>query len=155
MAIKWSIVEAIGTWFSGIITAGTLLFMYVQYHNDKKERLEKEERDKAYEFLQEQLLLIDTSMNSLFNIQDEQMSAILETPQRLTDYNADLKLLSQIANAMGNGIKLFKEQDLMRGGILELKFLASSTYKASSCYEHFKEPSHTLNKLLRELREKK
>ena len=51
MAIDWNIVEAIGTWFSGIITAGTLLFMYVQYHNDKKERFLERQLDGMCNFI--------------------------------------------------------------------------------------------------------
>lgn len=49
MVVNWSIVEAIGTWFSGIITAGTLLFMYVQYRSDKK-----------ISFLKQKILVIST-----------------------------------------------------------------------------------------------
>lgn len=42
MVVNWSIVEAIGTWFSGIITAGTLLFMYRHNWSDKKISLLKQ-----------------------------------------------------------------------------------------------------------------
>jgi len=102
MAIHWNIVEAIGTWFSGIITAGTLLFMYVQYRNDKKERLKKEELDKEFELMKETI--------SGFNVEDctQYFKEFNDNPESVATFTSNLRNTS-------SNITAFSEKDRVRG----------------------------------------
>ncbi len=129
MAINWSIVEAIGTWFSGIITAGTLLFMYVQYHNERKERLKKEELDKDYEMLQETLLAIDKHNDCLYHLV---LDIEVENKDKLDAVDECIKESAELFQGKVNEalehIKYFKKRDLAKGEILETKLLSSSSY---------------------------
>ena len=153
MAINWSIVEAIGTWFSGIITAGTLLFMYVQYRSDKKERLKKEELDKAYEREREMLRLNDESYRDLCNIPPEGMEAILNSPQVLKQYKERFIGIARFNEVMAHNIGIFKSKDPIRGDTLECIFLNSLSYELVACYNSMG-ASHKLNNHLREMQSK-
>ena len=102
MVVNWSIVEAIGTWFSGIITAGTLLFMYVQYHNDKKERLRKEELDKEFELMKKTI--------SGFSVEDctQYFKEFNDNPESVATFTSNLRNTS-------SNITAFSEKDRVRG----------------------------------------
>ena len=115
MAINWSIVEAIGTWFSGIITAGTLLFMYVQYHNDKKERLENSNLDKEYHCIVEAIENISRVIYARNSIMDKGSSQ--------EEFDSSIGKQQQLVIKM---IESFYLRDPIRATILEFK--RHSTY---------------------------
>lgn len=125
MAINWSIVEAIGTWFSGIITAGTLLFMYVQYHSDKKERLKKEEGDKLFEFILESIKGLEVAICIYKkNQRMVEQNMIMDEEQKriaMDSMNGSKEALEAYRQSTESIIKDFFLRDHLRACVLDTK----------------------------------
>ena len=155
MVIHWDIVEAIGTWFSGIITAGTLLFMYVQYHNDKKERLKKEELDGDYEMLQYMISATEKNSSAFGNTSDEDMDEILNSPEHLEEYMKNLAIMQNAIEGLQRQCENFKVRHLTKGMILETQLHSSLTHHMVHFFKECASSPHDMNKLFRALYQKK
>ena len=131
MAINWSIVEAIGTWFSGIITAGTLLFMYVQYRSDKKERLIKEGLDGMCNFIThsiETLLKHDSLFAKL-------LESDVEVDRCRRELDETIQVMKSTINTIMVKIAEVAKYDNNRGALLKCMLMQSKVYMFIHMYE--------------------
>ena len=120
-AEAWS---ALGTWAGAIGTVGTLWYMQrqicqqnkqieedkKQYETDRKERLEKENSDKEFEFI-------------LLAIQELEITTRLKNKfDKLGAQTEDIdKLLQEYENNVNGSIELFALNDPWRASILRIK----------------------------------